>query len=78
MGIEDARVPSVVDLYPTAEFQEREVWDMFGIVFDGHPDLRRILMPEDYAGHPQRRDFPMGGEPVLYTFNEGKYPRWYE
>jgi NADH-quinone oxidoreductase subunit C len=78
MGIEDARVPSVVDLYPTAEFQEREAWDMFGIVFDGHPDLRRILMPEDYAGHPQRRDFPMGGEPVLYTFNESKYPRWYE
>ena len=78
MGVEDARVPSVVDLYPTAEFQEREAWDMFGIVFEGHPDLRRILMPEDYAGHPQRRDFPMGGEPVLYTFNESKYPRWYE
>jgi NADH-quinone oxidoreductase subunit C len=76
--IEEPRVASIVDLYPTAEYQEREVHDMFGIVFDGHPDLRRILMPEDYTGYPQRRDFPMGGEPVLYTFNEHKYPRWYD
>ena len=78
MGAEDPLVPSVVDLYPTADFQEREVYDMFGVVFEGHPDLRRILMPEDYEGFPQRRDFPMGGEPVLYTFNENKYPRWYD
>jgi NADH-quinone oxidoreductase subunit C len=60
-------VPSVTPDWPTANHQEREVFDMFGVVFDGHPDLRRILMPEDYEGHPQRRDFPIGGEPVLFT-----------
>jgi NADH-quinone oxidoreductase subunit C len=78
MGVDEARVPTVVDLFPTADYQEREVYDMFGVVFDGHPDMRRILMPEDYVGFPQRRDFPMGGEPVLFTFNEHKYPRWYD
>ena len=78
LGVDDPRVPSVVDLFPTANFHEREVYDFFGVVFEGHPDLRRILMPEDYVGFPQRRDFPLGGEPVLYTFNEDKYPRWYE
>jgi len=71
-------VATITDLYPTADFQEREIYDMFGVVFDGHPDMRRILMPEDYGGRPQRRDFPMGGEPVLFTFNEHKLPRWYE
>ena len=69
---------SCVELFPTAEFQEREAYDFFGIVFRGHPDLRRILMPEDYVGWPQRRDFPMGGEPVLFTHNEIETPRWYE
>jgi len=78
VGIDEARVPSIVDLHPTADFQEREVYDMFGVVFEGHPDMRRILMPEDYEGYPQRRDFPMGGEPVIYTFNEPKLPRWYD
>jgi len=70
-------IASVVDLFPTAEFQEREVYDFFGIVFDGHPDPRRILMPEDYAGHPQRRDFPIGGEPVIFTRDEVTYPGWW-
>jgi NADH-quinone oxidoreductase subunit C len=69
---------SCVALYPTAEFQEREVYDFFGIFFRGHPDLRRILMPEDYVGWPQRRDFPIGGEPVLFTHNEIEAPRWFE
>jgi NADH-quinone oxidoreductase subunit C len=78
LGVDEPRLRSVVDLFPTAEFQEREVFDMFGVEFEGHPDLRRILMPEDYEGHPQRRDFPMGGEPVIFTFNEGKLPRWYD
>jgi NADH-quinone oxidoreductase subunit C len=63
-------VESVTREWPTANHQEREVYDMFGVVFHGHPDLRRILMPEDYEGHPQRRDFPIGGEPVIFTFNE--------
>jgi NADH-quinone oxidoreductase subunit C len=77
VSIDDPHIASVVDIFPSADFQEREVYDMFGVVFDGHPDLRRILMPEDYEGYPQRRDFPVGGEPVLFTFNEeqsyGKY-----
>ncbi len=78
LSTDDPHVPSVVDLFPGADFQEREVYDFFGVVFDGHPDLRRILMPEDYEGFPQRRDFPIGGEPVLFTFNEHQLPRWYE
>jgi len=77
VGVEEPVVPSVMDLYPTANHQEREVYDMFGVVFEGHPDMRRILMPEDYEGHPQRRDFPIGGEPVLFTYNEKKLPNWY-
>ena len=70
-------VPSVIEAWPTADHQEREVYDMFGVIFDDHPDLRRILMPEDYEGFPQRRDFPMGGEPVLFTYNEPKIPGWW-
>src|SRR5207248_10059605 len=77
VSTEAARLDSVVELFPGADFPEREVYDMFGVVFDGHPDLRRILMPEDYEGFPQRRDFPVGGEPVLFTFNEQtNYGRW--
>jgi NADH-quinone oxidoreductase subunit C len=63
-------VDSVSEAWPTANHQEREIYDMFGVVFEGHPDLRRILMPEDYEGHPQRRDFPLGGEPVIFTRDE--------
>jgi NADH-quinone oxidoreductase subunit C len=78
MGVDAPEVPSIVELYPGANHQEREVYDMFGVIFTDHPDLRRILMPEDYEGFPQRRDFPIGGEPVLFTFNEHEHPRWYE
>jgi NADH-quinone oxidoreductase subunit C len=66
-------IDSCVGLFPTAEAQEREAFDFFGIVFKGHPNLTRILMPEDYVGWPQRRDFPVGGEPVTFTYNERNY-----
>ncbi|MEP9362384.1 NADH-quinone oxidoreductase subunit C [Nocardioides sp. CN2-186] len=62
----DPHVPSVVATYPTADWHERETFDMFGVVFDGHPDLTRILMPDDWPGHPQRKDYPLGGIPVEY------------
>ncbi|MGH2727282.1 MAG: NADH-quinone oxidoreductase subunit C, partial [Actinomycetota bacterium] len=62
----DARVPSVTLEWPTADHQEREVYDMFGVVFEGHPDLRRILMPDDWEGHPQRKDYPLGGTKVEF------------
>jgi NADH-quinone oxidoreductase subunit C len=71
-------VPSVTAEWPTADHQEREIYDMFGVIFDGHHDLRRILMPEDYEGHPQRRDFPIGGEPILFTHNERDVPGWWK
>ena len=66
-------IDSCVELFPTADFQEREAFDFFGIVFRGHPDLTRILLPDDYVGWPQRRDFPVGGEPVTFTYNERNY-----
>jgi NADH-quinone oxidoreductase subunit C len=66
-------IDSCVELFPTADFQEREAYDFFGIVFNGHPNLTRILLPEDYVGWPQRRDFPIGGEPVTFTYNERAY-----
>jgi NADH-quinone oxidoreductase subunit C len=73
LPVDSPEVDSVTDEWPTANHQEREVYDMFGVVFNGHPDLRRILMPEDYEGHPQRRDFPIGGEPVIFTHDEAKW-----
>lgn len=66
---EELVVPSLVDLYPTADWHERETWDLFGIEFAGHPDLRRILMPENWEGHPLRKDYPMTYEEVAFTFN---------
>ncbi|GAA3613419.1 NADH-quinone oxidoreductase subunit C [Microlunatus ginsengisoli] len=62
----DPHIPSVVATYPTADWHERETYDMFGIVFDGHPALTRILMPDDWPGHPQRKDYPLGGINVEY------------
>ena len=64
--VEDPHLPSVTSIYPGADWQERETWDMFGIIFDGHPALTRILMPDDWDGHPQRKDYPLGGIPVQY------------
>jgi NADH-quinone oxidoreductase subunit C len=66
-------IDSCVELFATANFQEREAFDFFGIEFRGHPDLTRILLPDDYVGWPQRRDFPVGGEPVTFTYNERNY-----
>ncbi len=62
----DPHIPSVTAVYPTADWQERETWDLFGIVYDGHPALTRIMMPDDWDGHPQRKDYPLGGVPVDY------------
>ncbi len=63
---DDPHLPSVVPVYPTADWHERETWDFFGIQFDGHPALVRIEMPDDWPGHPQRKDYPLGGIPVEY------------
>ena len=63
---EDPHVPSLTSIYPTANWHEREAWDLFGIVYDGHPALTRIEMPDDWPGHPQRKDYPLGGIPVEY------------
>jgi NADH-quinone oxidoreductase subunit C len=60
-------VPSVVGVWPTADWHEREQYDLMGIVFDGHPNLKRLLMPSDWDGHPLRKDYPIGGEPVQFT-----------
>ncbi len=62
----DPHIPSVVSTYPANDWHERETWDFFGIIFDGHPALTRIEMPDDWKGHPQRKDYPLGGIPVEY------------
>jgi NADH-quinone oxidoreductase subunit C len=62
----DGSLPSVTSVYPTADWQEREAYDMFGVIFTGHPNLTRILMPDDWEGFPQRKDYPLGGVPVEY------------
>jgi NADH:ubiquinone oxidoreductase subunit C len=63
-------VPSVVSVWPTADWHEREAWDMMGILFEGHPNLVRILMEDDWQGHPLRKDYPLGGEPVRFSGEE--------
>jgi NADH-quinone oxidoreductase subunit C len=62
----DPRIPSLFSVYPTTDWHERETYDFFGIIFDGHPSLTRIEMPDDWHGHPQRKDYPLGGIPVEY------------
>jgi NADH-quinone oxidoreductase subunit C len=62
----DPHVPSMVPLWPSADWHERETWDFFGIIFDGHPGLTRIMMPDDWPGHPQRKDYPLGGIDVEF------------
>ena len=63
-------VETVIPVWPTADWHEREAWDMFGIAFDGHPNPTRILMDDDWEGHPLRKDYPIGGEPVRFSGEE--------
>jgi NADH-quinone oxidoreductase subunit C len=67
---EDEAVPSVVPVWPTADWHEREAWDLMGIRVEGHPNLRRILLEDDWEGHPLRKDYPIGGEPVRFSGEE--------
>jgi NADH-quinone oxidoreductase subunit C len=69
----DDRAPSVTGIFPGANWYEREVFDLFGVEFDGHPDMTRLMMPEGWHGHPLRRDYPIGGEPVDFTVTRETY-----
>ena len=69
LGGDQPKIPSIESVYPSANWHEREVFDMFGIDFPGHSDLRRILMPQDWEGHPLRRNYPLGYEEVQFSFN---------
>ncbi|SED59044.1 NADH-quinone oxidoreductase subunit C [Ruania alba] len=70
----DPHLPTIVDTYPANDWHEREAWDFFGMIFDGHPSLARIQMPDDWPGHPQRKDYPLGGIPVEYKGAEVPAP----
>jgi NADH-quinone oxidoreductase subunit C len=72
---EDESVPSVTSIWSSANWHEREVFDMFGVKFDNHPDLKRILMPDDWVGHPLRKDFPLTREEVTFTHNKHRPPK---
>jgi NADH-quinone oxidoreductase subunit C len=63
-------VPTVIEIWPTADWHEREAWDLMGIVFAGHPNLKRLLLDDDWEGHPLRKDYPIGGEPVRFSEEE--------
>jgi NADH-quinone oxidoreductase subunit C len=69
---DDPLVPTVTGVWPGSNWQEREVYDMFGLTFEGHPDMRRVLMPFDWTGHPLRKDYPLGYEEVQFSFNVGR------
>ncbi len=66
---ENPSIKTMETVYPAANWREREVWDLFGIKFEGHSDLRRLVLPPDWVGHPLRKDYPLGYEEVQYTFN---------
>ncbi|MEP7285784.1 MAG: NADH-quinone oxidoreductase subunit C [Chloroflexota bacterium] len=69
LASDEPKIATLTTLWPSANYQEREAFDLMGILFEGHPNMRRILMPEDWEGHPLRKDYPLGYEPVQFSFN---------